>query len=186
MERHTRHDSTSHAPRRPRGSFGRTALGLAGLILLAGLSGCGHEASTEQIIFLDAADANWTLPDNYGNGINSIAPVQPIMIQVQKSSDDETPVPGVDITLMAGGISIASPTIFDPVSGAVLDDGTGLLQTRTDDHGVVVILPAATVTGCTAVPAEDTSVSGNLSVGIFISSDTTAWNGNFTYTCQGP
>jgi hypothetical protein len=178
MERHNRH-FPSHTLR---------AAGAAlGLILIAGLFGCGgKEASTDAVIAVDSADANWTLPDNYGNGVNTIAPIQPILIQVQKSVDDPTPIPGADITVLVGGIAIGAASVVDPVTSTVLDNGFGVLQTQTDDHGSLVVLPIGTVTGCTAVPASDTNVSGNLSLGIFISSDSASWNGNFTYTCLGP
>jgi hypothetical protein len=185
MERHNRQIPSHDASLR--GRMGRrVALGLSTLVLLAGLSGCGHEASTDAVIFVNAADANWTLPDDYGNGVNSLAPVQPVQILVQKSSDDPTPVPGVEITILAGGVSVASASVLDPVTGAVLDNGAGVYQTRTDDHGAVIVEPWALVTGCLVQPAADASISGNLSLGIFISSDSAAWNGNFTYTCKGP
>ncbi len=181
MERHNRH-FPSHAPRAL-----RAAGAVLGLILISGLFGCGgKDAGTDAVIAVDAADANWTLPDNYGNGVNTIAPIQPILIQVQKSVDDPTPIPGVDITVLVGGIAISAAAVLDPVTSAVLDNGFGVLQTQTDDHGSLVVLPIGTVTGCTVVPAADENISGNLSLGIFISSDSASWNGNFTYTCKGP
>jgi hypothetical protein len=186
MERHTRHNATSHAPGALRGRAGRIAAGLSGLVLMAALMGCGHEADTEAIIFVDSADANWTLPDDYGNGVNTISPALPVLIQVHKSLEDPTPVAGVDITILVSGLAIAAPTLLDPVSGATLDNGFGVYQTQTDDHGSVVVDPVGIVTGCLAPPAEDASISGNLSLGIFIASDSSSWNGNFTYTCKAP
>jgi hypothetical protein len=182
MERHNRQIPSHDARAAVRGRLARRlTLGLSTLVLVAGLSGCGSEASTDSAIVVGAADATWSLPDDYGDGINSIAPVMPIMIQVLKGS---TPVPGVEITIIAGGINIANPTILEPITGNVLDDGTGLLQTHTDDHGVIVVVPAANVTGCITPPAAKTTVSGNLSLGIFISADSANWNGAFTYSCN--
>jgi len=181
MERHISQNSPSDA----RGRIGRRiAAGLAGLALMAGLYGCGHEASTDAIIFLDAADASWSLPDDYGNGVNTISPAQPIMIKVLKSNSDDTPVAGVDITLLVTGLSISNATLLDPVSGAVLDNGFGVYQTQTDDHGAVVVDPVGVVTGCLVAPATDATVTGNLSIGIFTASDSASWNGNFSYTCK--
>jgi len=188
MERHTPLHPILDAPRRQRGRLGRRiAAGLSGLALLAGLASCsGNEASTEAVLFVGSEDANWTLSDNYGDGVNTIGPIQPILIQVQKSVDDPTPVPGVDITVLVGGIAIGAASVLDPVSGAVLDNGFGVLQTQTDDHGTLIVLPVGTVTGCVVPPAEDASISGNISLGIFISGDSASWNGNFTYTCKAP
>jgi len=191
MERHTRMNGTTATPRHRARSrhTGRhalkAALGLTGLLLLAGIPGCGgHEAGTSAVIYVDAADADWTLPDDYGDGINTIAPAQPILILVQKSATDTTPVAGVDVTVTVGGVSIANAQLLDPATSVQLDNGAGVFQTQTDDHGAIVVLPRGTVTGCTAVPASDVSVTGNLSIGIFISSDSNVWNGTFTYTCK--
>jgi len=166
-------------------ALARGLTGLLGLLLLLGAAGCGGSAaSTEAVIYVDAADADWSLPDDYGDGVNTIAPAQPILILVQKSADDTTPVAGVNITLLVGGVAVAGAGLFDPATGVQLDDGFGVLQTTTDDHGAVVVIPQGAVTGCTVVPAADATIKGNLSVGIFISSDSSVWNGNFSYTCK--
>jgi len=187
MERHNRQIPSHDATGSERGRMGRrVALGLSTLVLLAGLSGCGNEASTDAVIFVNAADSNWTLPDDYGNGINTIGPIQPVQILVQKSADDPTPIAGVDVTILAGGVAVTNASVLDPVTGAVLDNGAGVFQTQTDDHGAVTVLPIGIVTGCLAPPTADASITGNISLGIFISSDSAAWNGNFTYTCKAP
>lgn len=49
---------------------------------------------------------------------------------------------------------------------------------------MLIVLPAGTVTGCIVPPATDTTLTGNLSIGVFISDDNASWNGNFSYTCH--
>jgi hypothetical protein len=178
---HLSRQNRSTAPR----ALARGLSALLGLLMLLGVAGCGGSSATgSAVIYVDSADADWTLPDNYGDGVNTIAPAQPLLILVQKSADDTTPVAGANITLTVGGIAVAGAGLFDPASGIQLDNGFGVLQTKTDDYGAVVVIPQGAVTGCTVVPAADATINGNLSVGIFISSDSSVWNGNFSYTCK--
>lgn len=179
-------ERNAHPNRHPvRSRLRRLGGGVLGLLFLAAAAGCGgHEAATGAVIFVDSDDATWSLPDDYGDGVNTIGPQLPILIMVQKSADDPTPIPGADITITVGGVSITGALLRDPATKVQLDNGAGVYQTQTDDHGVVVVEPRGTVTGCTAVPATDTDVTGNLSIGIFISGDSAAWNGNFSYTCK--
>lgn len=170
---------------RPGGLGRRIGAGAAGLLLLAAVSGCGgHEADTGALIVVDQDDADWTLPDNYGGG--TLSPAQPILIKVQTtdSAGATTNVPGANITVLVGGIGVAPSIILDPISGLQIDNGAGVLQTVTDDHGVVVVVPQGTLAACPGGLTADLTITGNLSLGIFIAGDSSSWNGNFTYTCK--
>jgi len=168
------------------GRKGRITAGLCASLLALTLTGCGDQASdADSIIFIDAADASWTLPDNWGGG--SISPALPVPIQVHYANGNTTPVAGADITVLVGGIGITTAEVFDPVTGVQLSVG-GVYQTVTDDHGLLIVDPAGSVPACPAIAAggKDLTFSGNLSVAVYIARDANAWNADFTYTCKAP
>ncbi len=165
---------------------------IAALLLTSTLSGCGTRTSADAVVVIDSKDADWTLNDTaFGAAPNpsSLAPINPIIIHIFRSDTDHTPVPGAAVAIQVGGTGLTSAQLDDPISGARLDDGTGLLITHADDRGVLKILPVGDLQSCPGAPLNGLTsgatqkISGNLSIAVFVAAHGKTWNGKFTYKC---
>jgi hypothetical protein len=70
-----------------------------------------------------------------------------VIFKVQRTADDPTPVPDVDITLDVGGSNVSGIFFADPNFSALAGDGFHW-KTRTDDQGVVMVYPVFTFGVC--------------------------------------
>jgi hypothetical protein len=152
-------------------------IGLVAMLFGVGAVSCGNDAGFEAII---------TLPDDidFGSVVNGqgVTTTGPVLIKVQKSTDDTTPVPDANITIFAGGIGIDNLTPIMYTDALLLNiAGNGFTwKTKTDDAGTVRVFPAV-VTDCGAVT---TNIAGNVNLQVVIAADSQTWTGTFSLTCS--
>jgi len=152
-------------------------IGLVAILCGVGTVSCGNDAGFEAIITL-SDDTDFGSVVN-GQGVTTTGPV---LIKVQKSTDDTTPVPDANITIFAGGIGISNAFAIMYTNPALSNiAGNGFTwKTKTDDAGTVRVFPAV-VTDCGTVT---TSIAGNVNLQVVIAADSQTWTGTFSLTCS--
>jgi hypothetical protein len=148
-------------------------IGVAALIYGMTLAGCGDDAGFEAVIIPMSAGGSVSGPPLTSFTING-----PVMFKVQKSANDDTPVPGVEITLYVGSTNAGGVMFRDPAFLTLA--GNGLVwNTNTDDQGVVQVFPVWTFGLCPGT--ED--LPGSASVTAVISADVEAFVMTTTLDC---
>jgi hypothetical protein len=151
-----------------------------GLFCLVAMTSCGSDTGPDAIIKLLTADVD------YGTvaPLSTWTTVGPVSLQVQKSSDDTTPVPDATVKLYIGGVSIDTtlfpPLLFTNSSFTKPPGGAQVLSLSTDDNGTVNVFPVFTVFDCSGTTG---SITGNVYVTAVIGADQQTWNGTFTVDC---
>jgi len=151
-------------------------IGLVAIMCGFGAVSCGNDAGSEAVIILPA-------DSDFGNAVNGqgVTTTGPILIKVQKSAADSTPVPNANVTIFGGGIGI-DPNFAILYTDALLAHiaGNGFTwRTQTDDAGTVRVFPAI-VTAC---GSSTTAISGNMNLQVVIAADSQVWTGTFSLTC---
>jgi hypothetical protein len=156
--------------------LGRWAAGLVGLALAASVAGCGNNADVFAVIVVPE-DIDWGLL----NPSVSYRPVFPVQIQVQKSSSDNDPVPGAEITVQVGGINLSGATMDVYRDGVMVATGVTTWNGQADQFGTITVDPQGTTSACGASTSD---LDGTLTVGAWISRDARSWTATFSISCS--
>jgi hypothetical protein len=151
-------------------------IGLVGILCGIGAVSCGNDAGFEAVLVV-SNDVDF---GDKANGVGVLT-TGPVIIKVQKSDADTTPVPHANVTIYGGGVGING--IFailyqDPLLSVIAGDGF-VWKTKTDEVGTVRVFPAA-VTDC---GSSTTTISGNINLQVVIAADSATWTGTFNLTC---
>jgi hypothetical protein len=156
-------------------------IGVMGILCGIGAVSCGNDPGFEAVL---------VMPNDidFGDVANAtgVTTTGPVLIKVQKSDSDTTPVPHANVTIYGGGVAIdtiAFPAILFRNPTLIIPDdvaGDGFVwKTKTDEAGTIRVFPAA-LTDCGTSTA---AVSGNINMQVVISADAATWTGTFNLTC---
>ena len=180
------------AARKPSRFF--TAMGLAGMLLAATLSGCGNDEGANYtgwvMIMPDFAqfvEIDWEFASQQGAApgvVYPVAPVQFVVFDTNGLSVFLTPVPGAEVTIYFGGSALQSVELYDSEWNLIGPAGTGLYHTKANDHGAVEVFVVGTLPACWIDPAaEDYTIDGSLSVTAQTSGNNASWTAAFALNC---
>jgi hypothetical protein len=151
---------------------------LIGLLSCTGLVSCGTDAGFEAVLVVLTADLD------YGTVAPSSGPwgvVGGVVILVQKSATDITPVPNANVTLFMGGINTAVPTgMFLDAARTIPPGGATLMNAQADNNGALQIFPGTTVFDCTGTAGQ---VLASATITAVISDDVKSWKAKFVVDC---